>query len=86
MQQVMKLLYENNYFEWHHRDPRTDEVLDLFWANPDSIKLAKCFPSVMLLDCTYKTNRFKRPLLQIIGVASTSKTFCVGFAFLTDKL
>ena len=57
-------------------------MLDLFWANPESTKIAKYFPSVMMLDCTHKTNRFKRPLLEIIGAKSTARTFCVGFALL----
>lgn len=85
MQQVMKLLGENDYVEWHTRDPQTNEVLDLFWAHPDSMKLAKCFPSVLMLDSSYKTNRFRHVILEIVGVACTAKTFCVGFAFLTDE-
>ncbi|KAK8942675.1 hypothetical protein KSP39_PZI009519 [Platanthera zijinensis] len=33
------------------------------------------FPSVFLLDCTYKTNRYRLPLLCIIGVTSTNNSF-----------
>ena len=85
MQQVMHLLYENGYIEWQNTNAENDEVLDLFWANPESIKLAKCFPTIMMLDCTYKTNRFKHPLLEIVGVAIHKPINLCWLAFLTAE-
>ncbi|XP_052198258.1 uncharacterized protein LOC127805543 [Diospyros lotus] len=37
------------------------------------------------MDCTYKTNRYKYPLLQIVGVTSTELTFPVAFAFMDHE-
>ena len=34
------------------------------------------------MDCTYKTNRYRMPLLEIVGVTSTDMTFSVCFAYL----
>ncbi|XP_028098948.1 uncharacterized protein LOC114298553 [Camellia sinensis] len=34
------------------------------------------------MDCTYKTNRYRLPLLEIVGVTSTEMTFSVAFAYL----
>ena len=34
------------------------------------------------MDCTYKTNRYRMPLLEIVGVTSTDMTFYVCFAYL----
>src|SRR4051812_8468770 len=34
------------------------------------------------MDSTYKTNKYKLPLLEIVGVTSTDKTYSAGFAFL----
>jgi histone-lysine N-methyltransferase SETD2 len=42
-------------------------------------------PSVLWMDCTYQTNRFNMPLLDIIGVNSVGRSFCVGFAFLPSE-
>ncbi|OQD67366.1 hypothetical protein PENANT_c317G11027, partial [Penicillium antarcticum] len=42
-------------------------------------------PSVLWMDCTYQTNRFNMPLLDIIGVNSIGRSFCVGFAFLPSE-
>ena len=37
------------------------------------------------MDCTYKTNRYKMPLMVINGVTGINKTFYVGFAFLSGE-
>ncbi|XP_052193761.1 uncharacterized protein LOC127802110 [Diospyros lotus] len=37
------------------------------------------------MDCTYKTNRYRYPLLQIVGVTSTELTFPVAFAFMDHE-
>ncbi|XP_038704673.1 uncharacterized protein LOC120000623 [Tripterygium wilfordii] len=60
----------------------TDTVADLIWAHPKSIDLLRTFSRVLLLDCTYKTNRYRMPLLEVVGVTSTNLTFSVAFAYL----
>ena len=55
---------------------------DLFWAHPTSIQLLNAFCSVLIMDCTYKTNRYRLPLLEIVGVTSTNLTFSVAFVYL----
>ena len=55
---------------------------DLFWAHPTSIQLLNVFCNVLIMDCTYKTNRFRLPLLEIVGVTSTNLTFSVAFVYL----
>jgi transposase-like protein len=55
-------------------------VKDIFWTHPDAIHLLNTFPFVLVIGCTYKTNRFRVPLLEIVGVTSTELTFTV-----TDK-
>jgi hypothetical protein len=34
------------------------------------------------MDCTYKTNKYRQPLLEIIGITSTDLTFAVGFVYM----
>ena len=34
------------------------------------------------MDCTYKTNRYRIPLLEIVGVTSTDLTFSIAFAYI----
>lgn len=37
------------------------------------------------MDCTYKTNKYKMPLLDIVGVTAMNTTYFVGFAFVSDE-
>ncbi|KAI3942834.1 hypothetical protein MKW92_049243 [Papaver armeniacum] len=82
MQQVLGLLLKHHYVEWHRRDEKSDELKDIFWGHPESLQLVLGFHSVLIVDCTYKTNRFGSPLLRIAGVTSTGKLFTVAFIFM----
>lgn len=57
-------------------------ITHLFIAHPLSIKLAKVFSNVFVMDCTYKTNKYNMPLLDIIGVSCFNTSFYAGFVFL----
>ncbi|XP_038688571.1 uncharacterized protein LOC119987723 [Tripterygium wilfordii] len=85
MQQLFKRLTELGYVTKHRSDPTTNEVQDLFWAYSPSINLAKAFPYVYMLDCTYKTNKYRLPLLEIVGVTSTDKTFALAFCYMHSE-
>ena len=37
------------------------------------------------MDSTYKTNLYRMPLFEIVGVTSTYLTYSVGFAFMTSE-
>ncbi|RKF54481.1 hypothetical protein GcM3_208043, partial [Golovinomyces cichoracearum] len=41
--------------------------------------------NVILVDNTYKTNKFDMPLLHIIGITSSGMTFSIGFCFLPGE-
>jgi hypothetical protein len=38
-----------------------------------------------MADCTYKTNRYKMPLMHFIGLSNVSKSFSVAFCFLKSE-
>ncbi|KAK9160377.1 hypothetical protein Syun_006718 [Stephania yunnanensis] len=75
----------HKWMSCHRKPPDTNIVTDLFWSHPDSIKLLRCFSSVILMDCTYKTNKYRMPLLEIVGITSMHLTFSVGFAFISSE-
>jgi alpha-glucosidase len=85
LQQLLKCLEEHRYFHKIRTVGESSTVQDIFWAHPDSVKLLNTFPTVLLMDSTYKTNKYKMPLFEIVGVTSTEKNFNVGFAFLTNE-
>nr|KAJ0190011.1 hypothetical protein LSAT_V11C800449890 [Lactuca sativa] len=57
-------------------------ITHLFIVHPLSIKLAKSFSNIFIMDCTYKTNKYNMPLLDIIGVSCFNTSFYSGFVFL----
>ncbi|XXG82502.1 hypothetical protein AAC387_Pa10g0434 [Persea americana] len=71
MQQFMMHLEKNNYIEYHTSNDATDVIMNLFWAHQAYIQLLRAFPEVLIMDSTYKTNRYRLPLLEIVGVTST---------------
>ncbi|KAL5184779.1 Protein FAR1-RELATED SEQUENCE 6 [Glycine soja] len=77
MQHLMKLLKRDQYIHWHRLK---DEVVvrDLFWCHSDVIKLCNAYHLVFFIDSTYKTNRYKLPLLDFVGVTPTAMTFSAG--------
>lgn len=60
-------------------------VTAVMFAHPDSLAYLQAYPDILLLDCTYKTNKHRMPLLDMIGVDACQKSFCIGFAFLSGE-
>nr|KAJ0216149.1 hypothetical protein LSAT_V11C300146980 [Lactuca sativa] len=58
------------------------QLENLFFVHPTSWKIWRAFPHVLIIDATYKTNKYNKPVVQIVGVTSTQKTFSVGFALI----
>jgi len=57
----------------------------LFFSKDNMLAFSCRYKYVFMMDCTYKTNRFGMPLLNIVGITSTFKTFNAGFAFLSAE-
>ncbi|XP_038698030.1 uncharacterized protein LOC119995588 [Tripterygium wilfordii] len=85
MQILMSFLHESGYIFYHRTNALTNELEDLFFAYPGSLELLRAFPHVLLMDATYKTNRFRMPLLEIVGVTSTNMTYCIAFVYLNSE-
>ena len=63
----------------------TNRLERLFFAHPDAITLYRQHPDVLLLDYTYKTNRFCMPLLNFCGVTGNKKTIQTALCFLSGE-
>ncbi|XP_012856093.1 PREDICTED: uncharacterized protein LOC105975439 [Erythranthe guttata] len=85
IQHLWHELSESGYSKWHRTNPAGDTVQDVMFAHPDSIKLLQLFPYVILMDCTYKTNRYEMPLLEIIGVTPVGRNFTIAVAFMSRE-
>ncbi|KAH1254742.1 Protein FAR1-RELATED SEQUENCE 5 [Glycine max] len=84
IQQLMKLLKRDQYIHWH-RLKDEDVVRDIFWSHYDAVKLGNACNLVFLIDNTYKTNRYRLSLLDIVGVTPIEMTFSIAFAYLEGE-
>ncbi|CAK8567943.1 unnamed protein product [Lathyrus sativus] len=82
IQQLLKLLDDSSYVSQYQTCDNGVMVRDIFWTHLNSIRLFNAFLTVLILDSTYKTNKYRLPLFEMVCVTSTEKTYSVGFAFL----
>jgi hypothetical protein len=57
----------------------------LAFTSTKAVQLIRRFGTVLTMDCTYKTNRFKMPLLHIVSFACTRATFTSAIGFLSAE-
>lgn len=60
-------------------------VTHLFFAEQRSIEFTRKFSDVLLLDCTYKTNRYRMPLLNVVGMTNVGSTYFSGCCFMAAE-
>ncbi|KAH1197677.1 Protein FAR1-RELATED SEQUENCE 5 [Glycine max] len=84
MQHLMKLLERDQYIHCHILKDE-DVVRDIFWCHPDAVKLANTCNLVFLIDSTYKTNKYRLPLLDFVGVTPTGMTFFASFTYMEGE-
>ena len=58
----------------------------VIFAYPNSLAYLQAYPEVLLLNCTYKTNKYSILLLNIIGVNAIQRSFYIAFAFLSREI
>jgi len=81
MQQLMKFLERDQYIHWHKLKDE-DVVCDIFWSHPDAVKLTNACNLLFPINSTYKTNKYRLSLLNIVGVTPIVMAFSTAFAYL----
>lgn len=84
IQALLGFLEESN---WVHKVSTDSEgtIKGLFCAHPGSIKLVQTFHQVVFIDATYKTNKYRYPLLHACGMAATNQSFSIGLVFMENE-
>ena len=73
-------LEDRNFFVEIETDT-DNRAIRIFFSHPESIELWKNCPDILLIDATYKTNRFHQPLVNVCGALGNNMTpqLCLGF-------
>lgn len=82
---LLRALHRNRWFVKVALHQKTKEIKRLFFVDKEVIDVLYKNSEVLIMDCTYKTNKYKMPLLAIVGHTSIGTTFIVGFAFLAKE-
>ena len=65
-----------------YRDDRVTGLLIIF---PWCLTMWKLFPDALMIDDTYKTNRFKMPLFNVTGISNIGSIFNAAFGLLDGE-
>ncbi|CAG8830882.1 20609_t:CDS:2 [Gigaspora margarita] len=64
-------------------------IKHLFFCHENSVKAARRFPKVILADATYKTNVYKLPFVNFVGISNLGvdrlQTFGIAGAWISDE-
>ena len=84
---VQALLHQLREKKWACKIQKNEEdkITHLFFMAKASQKILKKNHEVLTMDCTYKTNRYKMPLLIISGQTALNTNFYVAFCFLHQE-
>ncbi|CAK8576397.1 unnamed protein product [Lathyrus sativus] len=81
MQQLLKLLDDKSYVSQYRTCNDRVTVQDVFWTHSVSIKLFKTFSTMLILDFTYKINKYRLPLFKMCHIlifnAKIPRLFCI---------
>ena len=80
-----KELRDKGFSLAHDVNPDTNALTRLFFIHPTTVTMWKQYPNVLLLDYTYKTNRFNMPLLNICAISRNNKVIQLRLAFLLGE-
>jgi len=72
---------------WSRIQPDADNrVESILFAHPDSLAYLQAYPDLLLLDCTYMTNKYGVPLLDNMGINAANRSSCIALPSLAARI
>ncbi|KAK6207460.1 hypothetical protein QIS74_00794 [Colletotrichum tabaci] len=78
-------LEDSSKYWYRHKQDAKGHVTSLFIAPLSAIAMLRQHPDVLLMDSTYKTNRFNLPLFNVCGTTANNFAFQVASCFLSAE-
>ncbi len=85
MQTLIRQLNESDWI-YQLQKNSNNQITHLFFIRGSSQTILKNNYEILMLDCTYKINRYKMSLLMISEQIEMSKNFYVRFCFMTKEI
>ncbi|KAI5671022.1 hypothetical protein M9H77_11386 [Catharanthus roseus] len=75
VEEVLRLSVERGYTVFHRNREDSNVLSDIVVAHPTSIAMIRTWLYVLIMDTTYKTNKYNMSLLECVGMTPTGKNF-----------
>ncbi|KAI5666150.1 hypothetical protein M9H77_16003 [Catharanthus roseus] len=85
VEKVLRLSVEKGYTVFYRNGEDNNILSDIVVAHPTSIAMIRTWPYVLIMDTTYKTNKYNMLLLECVGMTPTGKNFTVATAFMCNE-
>jgi MULE transposase domain len=81
----LKALEEYKYEVIHRTNAETGHLEFLLFLHPKILQFLSEHPEILHLDCTYSTNKYRLPLLDICGATGQNSTIHISVAILSGE-
>ncbi|KAI5653249.1 hypothetical protein M9H77_30436 [Catharanthus roseus] len=85
VEEVLRLSAERGYTVFYRNGEDSNVLSDIVVAHPTSIAMLRTWPYVLIMDTTYKTNKYNMPLLECVGMTPIGKNFTVATTFMCNE-
>ncbi|XP_074291132.1 uncharacterized protein LOC141617899 [Silene latifolia] len=82
---MLALAVQHKYVHYWVTDQENDELTHVFMAYPEAVKMFRSYYYVVLIDSTYKTNLYRLPLVEMVGVTPVGKSFVIAYALVKHE-
>ena len=81
----MVILFRDEAYEIELSLNDDGRVTHCFFAHPAMVEFVRLNHDVLVLDSTYKTNKYRLPLLHVVGPTALHTTFSTAFVFMKNE-
>ncbi|KAI5678240.1 hypothetical protein M9H77_09190 [Catharanthus roseus] len=85
VEEVLCLSTERGYTVFYRNGEDSNVLSDIIVEHLTSIAMLRTWPYVLIMDTTYKTNKYNMPLLECVGMTPTGKNFTVATTFMCNE-
>ncbi|KAI5666348.1 hypothetical protein M9H77_16201 [Catharanthus roseus] len=84
VEEVLCLSAQRGYTVFYRNREESNVLSDIVVAYPTSMAMIRKWPYVLIMDTTYKTNKYNMPQFEAVGMTPTGKNFTMATAFMCN--
>ncbi|KAI5658839.1 hypothetical protein M9H77_27632 [Catharanthus roseus] len=85
LEEVLCLSAERGYIVFYRNGEDSNVLSDIVVAHPTSITMIRTWSYVLIMDMTYKTNKYNMLLLECVRMTPTGKNFTMATALICNE-